>query len=151
METSKEEAIEAFGTPGVPLAILGQPQPQQTRFYLGTSEGQAQAPKLSTEQSGYTRNKHLRGRKVYPHHAGLPEHYWGRDQANPPEKSPDPTRENINGHFREFRRPRQNHNEMRDDQNRSMQAWVKPGTRFRFSLDVTNLTREELGGLVWLL
>jgi hypothetical protein len=32
--TPAKQAIENFGTPGLPLAILGQPKPQQARFYV---------------------------------------------------------------------------------------------------------------------
>jgi hypothetical protein len=41
--------------------------------------------------------------------------------------------------------------EQRDNQNRSIQGWVKLGTRFAFDLHVTNLSRVELGALLWLL
>ena len=39
----------------------------------------------------------------------------------------------------------------RTRQNRSLTGWVKPGVAFEFDLHVTNLTRVELGGLLWLL
>ena len=55
------------------------------------------------------------------------------------------------GHFQEYRRPRLAECEQRDDQNRSVQGWVKKGTVFSFPLDVTNLSQIELGALLWLL
>jgi len=57
----------------------------------------------------------------------------------------------VNGHFQEYRRPRLNGQEQRDNQNRSIQGWVKPGTVFTFDLHVTNLSKVELGALLWLL
>lgn len=121
-----DDAIEDFGTPGIPLAILGQPKPQQARFYVAASQnGEAQADGLSKERAGYSPGKGLRGRKVYPHHRVLQE--------------------------QEYSRPQLNGQEQRDNQNRSIQGWVKPGTGFTFDLHVTNLSRVELGALVWLL
>ena len=62
------EPIESFGSPGLPLAILGQPKPQQARFYVAASAaGNAQQDGLAKEKTGYECNKGLRGRKVYPH------------------------------------------------------------------------------------
>ena len=39
----------------------------------------------------------------------------------------------------------------RDNQNRSVTAWVRPKTTFRFRLRVRNLSDVELGALLWLL
>ncbi|MCS6852475.1 MAG: TIGR03986 family CRISPR-associated RAMP protein [Gemmataceae bacterium] len=139
------EAIEGFGKPGLPLAILGQPKPQQARFYVAQNpQGQAQPKGLSKEQAGYQAGKGLRGRKVYPHHFGLPEEHWD----NPME---DRTQQAVHRHFQEYRRPKQDNEEVRDDQNRSVQGWVKPGTEFTFEIEVTNLSAVELGALLWLL
>jgi len=41
--------------------------------------------------------------------------------------------------------------EQRDNQNRSIQGWVKPGTEFSFDIHVTNLSKVELGAFLWLL
>lgn len=38
-----------------------------------------------------------------------------------------------------------------DNQNRSIRAWVRPQTKFTFELDVSNLSSVELGALLWLL
>jgi CRISPR-associated protein (TIGR03986 family) len=143
--TPRDQAIENFGTPGLPLAILGQPKPQQARFYVAASpNGKAQANGLSKEQAGYARDKGLRGRKVYPHHNGLPNDHWNNAMQ-------DRTQRAVNGHFREYRRPRLNGQEQRDNQNRSIQGWVKPGTEFTFDIHLTNLSKVELGALLWLL
>ena len=137
------DAIESFGVPGVPLAILGQPKPQQSRFYVAqTSTGEAQKPGRSKEEAGYSPGKGLRGRKVYPHHRNLPAGYW-KDATT------DRTQQASNGHFQEYRRP--DSDKVRDNQNRSMQGWVKEGIAFTFDLHVTNLSRVELGALLWLL
>ncbi|MCS6976852.1 MAG: TIGR03986 family CRISPR-associated RAMP protein, partial [Gemmatales bacterium] len=143
--TPKEQAIENFGTPGLPLAILGQPKPQQARFYVAASpNGEAQAYGLTKEQAGYSPGKGLRGRKVYPHHRGLPNGHWDNAMA-------DRTQQPVNGHFQEYRRPKLGGQEQRDNQNRSIQGWVKPGTEFAFDIHVTNLSNVELGALLWLL
>jgi len=143
--TPADQAIEDFGDPGLPLAILGQPKPQQARFYVAKdASGAAQASGLDKQNAGYRRGKGLRGRKVYPHHRDLPAGYW-----NAPLE--DRTQTAEAGWFQEYRRPTLNGAEQRDDQNRSIQGWVKPGTEFAFDLHVTNLSRVELGALLWLL
>jgi CRISPR-associated protein (TIGR03986 family) len=159
--------LATFPHPGLPLAILGQPKPQQARFYAAQSkQGEAQRNGISKEDAGYLLNKGLRGRKVYPHHAGLPEGYWD----NPLQ---DRTQQSEQGFFQEYRRPHQAmlengaaklnrertafelkmgvENEQRDDQNRSITGWVRPQTVFEFQMDVTNLSSVELGALLWLL
>jgi CRISPR-associated protein (TIGR03986 family) len=139
------DALERFGEPGLPLAILGQPKEQQARFYIAQSlEGGAQENGLRKEEAGYHSDKGLRGRKVYPHHAGLPADHW-RDPLT------DRTQQATQGHFQEYRRPRAAGQEQRDNQNRSIHGWVKEGTAFTFDLHVTNLSRVELGALLWLL
>ena len=135
--------IERFGDLGFPLAILGQPKPQQFRFYTAQSkQGQAMNDNTSKDK-GFSADKGLRGRKVYPHHQGLPNNHWN----NPVE---DRTRQNNNGYHQEYRRPAYQGVEQ-DNQNRSIQAWVKPNTEFSFRVDVTNLSNFELGALLWLL
>jgi len=117
-----KDAIRNFGSPGKPLAILGQPQPQQARFYVANSpEGQSQPNGRTKDKVGYTTGKGLRGRKVYPHHHMFDE--------------------------QEYRRT----GDVRDNQNRSIQGWVEPNAKFTFDIHVTNLSRVELGALIWLL
>lgn len=148
-----ENALESFGNPGLPLAILGQPKPQQARFYIAkNANGEAQENSLTKEYAGYSEfadkekrvRKGLRGRKVYPHHRGLPMDHWNQPMI-------DRTRQADGGHFQEYRRPRLNGQEQRDSQNRSIQGWVKPNAVFTFDLHVTNLSKVELGALLWLL
>ena len=138
------EAVCRFdkeGLPPLPLTILGQPKPQQARFYVAQSkQGGAQPNGITKEQAGYTLEKGLRGRKVYPHHAGLPDGYWEKPHE-------DRTQRAVNGHYQEYRRPA----DVRNDQNRSIQGWVKRSVTFEFSIDVVNLSDVELGALLWLL
>ena len=138
-----DNPIERFGNLGFPLAILGQPKPQQFRFYAAQSkQGQAINDNTSKDQ-GFSADKGLRGRKVYPHHQELPNNHWN----NPVE---DRTRQNNNGHHQEYRRPVYKDLE-RDNQNRSIQAWVKPNIEFSYRVDVTNLSDFELGAFLWLI
>ncbi len=139
-----EEAVETFPNDGLPLAILAAPKPQQGRFYVARyPNGERQGDGLTKSEAGYAPGKGLRGRKVYPHHLGLPENHW----RNPME---DRT-QNPNGPWQEYRRPQLNGREQRDDQNRSVLGWVKPGARFYFDIHVTNLSKVELGALLFLL
>lgn len=138
------DPIEPFDPPGLPLAILGQPKPQQARFYVARdATGRAQSNGLSKRDVGYMPGRGLRGRKVYPHHAALPTGHWD----NPLE---DRTQQSVGGVFQEYRRPRQADGSERDSQNRSVLGWVKQGTVFRFDIYVANLSDVELGALLWL-
>ena len=140
-----EDAVETFPSPGVPLAILSAPKPQQGRFYVARSPaGEAQEDGLSKADAGYSPRKGLRGRKVYPHQRSLPPDHW-RDPME------DRTQSGVGSpvHHQEYRRP--NSQDLRNDQNRSVLGWVKPGAEFRFDIHVDNLSQVELGALVWLL
>lgn len=141
--TDKADAIQSFSE-AVPLQILGQPKPQQGRFYVAKDKnGKAQDKGLTNEQAGYLDddNKGLRGRKVYPHH-NLPEGYWD----NPNQQWERPL---LDKYFQEFRRP--NGADQCDKQNRSVSGWVKPETVFKFDIHFINLSQVELGALLWLL
>jgi CRISPR-associated protein (TIGR03986 family) len=129
---------------GLPLAILGQPQPQQGRFYAAKDNKGTPVDKGISKQELYQENQGLRGRKVYPHNKNLPANYWD----NPLE---DRTQTNNAGTFQEYRRPRKAGAEQQDNQNRSITAWVKPDVTFEFKIEVTNLSSVELGALLWLL
>jgi CRISPR-associated protein (TIGR03986 family) len=140
-----DNAIERFGNWGLPLQILGPPKPQQTRFYTAENKNGDSLQCNSSKERGYTsHNFGLRGRKVYPHHRGLPEGHW----SDPLEAT---TQQPSNGHYPEYRRPPKENNEQRDSQNRSTQGWVKPGVTFTCNVDFTNLSPVELGALLWLL
>jgi len=140
-KTPPGEAILCFDGNDLPLAILAEPKPQQGRFYVAkTKNGEAQKDGLTKEEAGYAEGKGLRGRKVYPHHAGLPKGYWDnplKDEQIWP----------INGHYQEYRRA----GDKRDTQNKSILGWVRPKTVFTFDLHIMNLSKVELGALLWLL
>ncbi len=136
--------VDRFDPP-LPLAILGQPKPHYARFYVADDDqGRAQPTGTDRKNTGYTLGKGLRGRKVYPHHKALPEGYWTASADAPLAHA---------GRFREYlRAPSDDPKDRRqDDQNRSVDAWVRPGSSFRFAIDVGHLTDEELGALLWLL
>ncbi|AGF53617.1 unknown protein (plasmid) [Synechocystis sp. PCC 6803] len=142
-----DDAIDDFGNQNfsVPLAILGQPKPEQARFYCADDRKGIPLEDGYDRDDGYSDSEQgLRGRKVYPHHKGLPNGYW----SNPTE---DRSQQAIQGHYQEYRRPKKDGLEQRDDQNRSVKGWVKPLTEFTFEIDVTNLSEVELGALLWLL
>ncbi len=140
-ETLPEKAVLYFDGDGLPLAILAKPKPQQGRFYVAkTKNGEAQEDGLDKEKVGYSEDKGLRGRKVYPHHAGLPEGYWDNPLQNQ-------HRWPIKGYYQEYRRA----GDKRDTQNKSILGWVRPGTIFTFDLHILNLSKVELGALLWLL
>ncbi|MGI0483571.1 TIGR03986 family CRISPR-associated RAMP protein, partial [Geminocystis sp. CENA526] len=135
-----DNCIENFGDRGLPLNILGQPQPSQARFYQAQDKQGTPLKTGSDKGKSYSdKNQSLRGRKVYPHQ-NLPANHW--DNANL-----DRTQQNNNGHYQEYYRP----DSTRDDQNRSIQAWVKPNTEFTFNIDITNLSTVELGALLLIL
>lgn len=115
------DAVTKFAVPKA-LAILGQPKPQQGRFYLGRKQNNGVEPipaGTPKEQAGYMGANRVRGPKVYPHHAKFDE-----AKATTAERS---------------------------NQNRSVDGWVKERTEFTFELHVTNMTAFELGALAWLL
>lgn len=124
---------------GLPLAILGQPKPAQARFYVAANDkGDAQRDRKT--DAGFEHGKGLRGRKVYPHQR-VPDGYWNDPCTDRTQKDP------LQGWYQEYHRP----GNVRDSQNRSISAWVQPGTEFSLDIDVKNLSDVELGALLWLL
>lgn len=132
------------GDRGVPLAILGQPKPAQARFYAAINQQGEPLSASANKQSGYRSRGGLRGRKVYPHHrqAALVKDYWDSG-----EQASNPLLFNGSTVYREWL----SHDKERTSQNRSLTAWVKPGTRFSVPIDVYNLSAVEVGALLWLL
>jgi CRISPR-associated protein (TIGR03986 family) len=156
--------VETFKDP-IPLAILGEPKPQQGRFYVAGGRPERPRPlEPRVEKRLWYRpapERSLRGRKAYLHHAGLPDGYW----EEPPEGSAGGP---VGGRYREYRRPPEgpegggltadrtafvtkDDQPARDNQNRSISGWVRPRTVFRFTVEVTNVSDVELGALLWLL
>ena len=135
--------LKNFKDDPLPLTILGQPKPEQGRFYVAADDkGTPQSKVEKKKDAGYDKNgkKQLRGRKHYWHHKGLEvdkdkaEDYW-----DPSDPSKDQNREYI----RTGRK--------RDTQNRSIKGWIEPGNEFEATLYVQNLQPEEVGALLWLL
>ncbi|QLE40841.1 TIGR03986 family CRISPR-associated RAMP protein [Nostoc sp. C052] len=121
------------------LAILGQPKPQQFRFYTAKNpQGEPLDNGFILKEQGYQVNYlseeskvSLRGRKVYPHQGK-----WN-----------DNTKTIGANNYQEYLRLQGE----KDNQNRSIEAWVKPEVEFEFQIHVTNLSSIELGALLWLL
>ncbi|MFN7949861.1 MAG: TIGR03986 family CRISPR-associated RAMP protein [Blastocatellia bacterium] len=175
VECLDDKAILRFPAE-VPLAILGQPKPQQVRFYAapsqqGESWANVEPPVEDKGQVGYWKSKGngLRGRKVYPHHAGAAQiaEYWQDPHLDRTQKPfPD-------GFYQEYRRPHQpelrknqknqdeaiaqgnewklTSAEQQDSQNRTIKDWIQSDKRFQFEIQLTNLSDVELGALLWLL
>ena len=127
--------VEDFKNAPLPLTILGQPKPEQARFYVAKdAQGNPPDDGISKSNAGYKAGKALRGRKHYWHHKGCEAenepNYW------------DPMAKN-----REYRRT----GGETDSQNRSIKGWIKSGTKFKASLYVQNLQCVEVGTLLWLL
>lgn len=160
------KAVRRFTGDGLPLAILSTPKPQQGRFYLSESAARPDQPIRpgTPKENLYRTGRGLRGRKVYWHHTGLDAAaYWNPDTPG------DPSQALVGGRYREYLRPRASADpaksvvidgrryatlpdqEQRDNQNRSIEGWVNPGTTFRFTVEVHDVDDYELGALAWLL
>ena len=102
------------------LAILSTPKPTTTRFYLSPKNGKPRNG-LPDEAINYNSpNQKLRGRKFYRHHgAQLDIHEYT------------------------------SLNEKKSDQNRTVHMVQDTGTIFEFTIDFENLSRLELGALLW--
>ncbi|MEZ5940641.1 MAG: TIGR03986 family CRISPR-associated RAMP protein [Planctomycetaceae bacterium] len=122
--STTDDSIPAIHQEVVPLTNLGQPKPQQFRFYLDDDKGHSLngVPK----SQGYTARQTLKGRKVYPHQQNWKDAPSGEHRQPPGEKQ-------------------------KTDQNRSVEGWLNPGQVFEFDLHVINLSNVELGALLWLL
>lgn len=141
IKCTSDRSIQNFEGNGFPLAILGQPNPQQARFYAAENKQGQPLKTGKPKKYGYkSLQGGLRGRKVYPHHRDLPKGHWTIPQNLEEQKISN------NGQFKEWYRV----GDITDDQNRSIKAWVKPNTTFEFNIDVTNLSTIELGALLWL-
>ena len=131
-----EDPVERFAAP-LTLSILGEPKPSQARFYLGKRDGTPQKNGIPKENTSYTKNKHIRGRKVYLHHT---LHYLGKERV----QYWKPFMED--GIRREYKLSSEQTN-----QNRSITGWIPPEKDFCFKIRVENLTSEELGAILILL
>ena len=134
-DSERSDVLEKFENDPLPLSILGEPKPEQGRFYVAAdNKGTPQDKAQNKKDAGYDKksNKQLRGRKHFWHHKDLEEDYWTDTED-------DSTREYIRT------------SKIKDSQNRSIKAWIKPNTTFTASLYVQNLQPAEVGALLWLL
>ncbi|RKZ90015.1 MAG: TIGR03986 family CRISPR-associated RAMP protein [Candidatus Parabeggiatoa sp. nov. 1] len=150
-----KEAIEDLGADGIPLAILGEPKPQQNGFYVAHNRQGEPLPDGRDKAAGYSdKTQGLRGRKIYPHHAHLARlhDYWLKPREDRTQKQ---TVSQGKRYYQEYRRPTltddNGKEKTRDNQNRSILGWIKPETTFRFKVQIRNLSSVELGALLWLL
>ena len=135
--------LKSFGNNSLPLAILGQPKPEQGRFYVAADDkGTPQSKVENKKEAGYDKKgkKQLRGRKHYWHHKGLEV---GKDKAEDYWDPSDPSKNQNREYIRTGRE--------KDTQNRSIKGWIEPGNEFEATLYVQNLQPEEVGALLWLL
>lgn len=134
--------ITKFKQKGLTLTILGEPKETQARFYTAKNKDGETMPNGIDKSEGYKQKEQgLRGRKVYPHHQTVDKatDYWVSNNQTSLQTS-DKT-------VREYLQPEQ----VKSNQNRSIQAWVNPNVEFEFYIDVSNLSKTELGALLWLL
>ena len=136
-KVNEQGAIQPFTQP-ITLAPLQSPKPSQYRFYVRNSNGTPVDREPKDTDGGYASSNKLAGRKVYPHHRGLPEHYWN----GCPARSGERVREYLavagpNGH--------------KPSQTRSIVDWVKPKVTFSTVIHFDNLNGHELGALLHLL
>ena len=132
--------LKDFENAPLPLTILGQPKPEQGRFYVAADhKGTPQNKAQNKKDAGYDKkgDKQLRGRKHYWHHKGFEA---GKDNPNP---YWDPLQDQDQEYIRAGR--------VIDTQNRSIKGWIEPGNEFEATLYVQNLQPEEVGALLWLL
>ncbi len=116
-------------TDEITLAILSSPKPTKTQFYLLDSQGK---PSHTVDYN--IKRAKLRGHKLYYHHGSEPSSY----------------QKNAKKYF-EYERVTDSKHDGKDDQNRTIKGAARAGSTFTFSLDFNNLTRLELGGLIWAL
>jgi CRISPR-associated protein (TIGR03986 family) len=173
------DCIDRHGEGGVPLAILSTPKPAQAGFYSAHSNGNPvehknsgyQATQILRGRKVYPHHRHVAGKD----HAG----YWEeplndrtqdaalaaqhgqshQEYRRPHKPEMETVQDDRNRPVQQARRNAEGtfmlksggEHEQRDDQNRSMLGWVKVGARFRFRVHVTNLSKVELGALLWIL
>ena len=132
--SSADKAIYRFNCQGLPLAILSTPKPQQALFYAAGKQN-------------YDVAKSLSGRKFYLHHS-VPRDYWSPDKAIDNATNDSNAQRSNGGLFREYVRLKSE--DQRNNQNQSICAWVKEGTKFKAEIRFDNLNEAELGALLWL-
>ena len=131
--------LKSFEDDPLPLSILGQPKPEQGRFYVAVDDKGTPQEGIRKQDAGYDikEKKQLRGRKHYWHHKGF---------ENDTQKGQNHW-DHSNNQDQEYIRK----GKTKDTQNRSIKGWIKPKKKFKASLYVQNLQPEEIGALLWLL
>ncbi len=137
-----QEPIEQFEP--FPISILGNPKPEQARFYCGDPEGEPQKDRIQKQQATYQKGKRLRGRKVYLHHSLS---YLKKEER----QSYWDTVDDTGKEYRRFSIAKDGSMTEKSNQNRSIASWIPPKRDFFFKLRFENLTKEELGALLALL
>lgn len=149
--TPDATSVTHIETP-VRLATLNAPKPSQFRFYLGGADGgPVEDGTARTPENGYPAEpdkRRLRGRKVYPTHAEVHAGVDGAEEYWTPASSASTT-VTVGGQtrHREYLAPPG----FKAAVTTSIGGWVRPGTTFGMVLQVDNLSRTELGALMWLL
>lgn len=146
-----DRAIEKFNEP-LPLAILSTPKPNQALFYAEKKGGEGYGAR-GEPPGTYQPGMRLRGRKVYPHQASLPDDYWSDPSKNwgKGNAHSDSDKTLSKGRVREYLRAAMDDGgNRRDNQNRSVTGWVAPGTVFTAAIPFENLTPEQLGALLYI-
>ncbi|MDE0314631.1 MAG: TIGR03986 family CRISPR-associated RAMP protein [Candidatus Poribacteria bacterium] len=134
--------LKNFENDPLPLTILGEPKPEQGRFYVAVDNKGTPQHGKNRQNAGYDKNsnKQLRGRKHYWHHKGLEtENNKAKDYWDPFAENPKQNREYIRT------------GRIEDSQNRSIKGWIKPNKELKASLYLQNLQKKEIGALLWLL
>jgi hypothetical protein len=113
----------------VVLAVLSGPKPSYARFYLGDEQGEPLAEGGDRAACDYGADPawRLRGRKVYPHQRCQPDD-WDRGDAAFRAAPPTPVAAN-----------------------QTLTSWVPIGTRWQWTVEVTNAEPAVLGALLWVL
>lgn len=125
----------------IELAPLSSPNPKQYRFYVGD-------PGIAPKRPWPGPGKKLRGRKIFPHHQGLPATYWS------PPPNTDRQAQEIDGRFRDYLvaefTNKKGDAQPNREQTVSVEGWIEPKSEFTTRLRFANLSEIELSALLWL-
>lgn len=128
------------------LATLNSPKPSHARFY--TRDSQGEPTHARAKRGGYQKDDRLAGYKVYPHQQRgddywrLPRGGWTSQARAGGQFPKDPA-----GHFKNFLSAPESAAAV----SAMITDWVEPKTEFKTTLYLTNVTRDELAALLWIL
>jgi len=120
VECLSDNAVEKLDG-GRVLAILNSPKPSMARFYAGVRDQVSEVyfkKGIPKKAALYKNGTTLRGRKVYPHHGDF-------DRTSSGWQS-----------------------ESKSKTNQTILDWVRPDSKFEFTIHVRNISRMELGALL---